>query len=62
MDAQSEGAVTQRDINERLILSALSTFHDDVLAHRRGRPCPAAAAPALLPVPALHHAPAGASA
>jgi NADH:ubiquinone oxidoreductase subunit F (NADH-binding) len=44
----------------RLILSTLSTFHDDVLAHRRGRPCGAATAPALLPIPALHHAPAGA--
>jgi NADH:ubiquinone oxidoreductase subunit F (NADH-binding) len=61
-EVSGRGGCHHPDGAVRLILSALSTFHDDVLAHRRGRPCPATAAPALLPVPALHQAPAGASA
>ena len=37
----------------RLVLSALAVFADDVIAHRRGRPCAGAGLPVALPIPAV---------
>jgi NADH:ubiquinone oxidoreductase subunit F (NADH-binding) len=45
------GACRHPDGVTRLVANTLSTFAADVDAHRRGRPCPAASAPAFLPVP-----------
>lgn len=50
-EVHARGACHHPDGAVRMVLSALTTFDDDVLAHRRRRPCPAAAAVPLLPVP-----------
>jgi NADH:ubiquinone oxidoreductase subunit F (NADH-binding) len=56
-EVSGRGGCHHPDGAVRLILSALATFDEDAMAHRRGRPCPAATAPALLPIPALHRTP-----
>lgn len=45
------GACGHPDAAVTLTTSALRVFHADLAAHQSGRPCPAAAAPPLFPVP-----------
>lgn len=50
-EIQGRGACHHPDGAVRMVLSALTTFADDVDAHRRGRPCASFDRPPLLPVP-----------
>ena len=50
-EVRGRGACHHPDGAVRMVLSALTTFDDDVLAHRRHRPCAAAAGVRALPVP-----------
>jgi NADH:ubiquinone oxidoreductase subunit F (NADH-binding) len=50
-EVDGRGACHHPDGAVRMALTGLVAFADDVEAHRRGRPCAAATAPGLLPVP-----------
>ncbi len=50
-EVAGRGACHHPDGAVRMVLTGLVAFADDVEAHRRRRPCAAAAGPAVLPVP-----------